>query len=112
MDEKRGEKRRRRRRAKAAYGDVDVKAPNIAGATGGRTRTNMNKIFQKERGGERRGAPLFLLSQKGVVGRQNISSKESTLSHEYPAQRLCTIPRKAKGVRRGKKGERGGETFA
>ena len=27
-----------------------------------------------------------MLSQKGVVGRQNISSKESTPSHEYPAQ--------------------------
>ena len=85
MDEKRGEKRRRR--AKAAYGDVDVKAPNIAGPKGGPGRTtNMNKIFQKERGGERRGAPLFLLSQKGVVGRQNISSKESTPSHESAAQ--------------------------
>ena len=70
MDEKRGEKRRRRRRAKTAYGDVDVKAPNIAGRRAddpGLRTTNMNKIFQKERGREReeRSTSVFVVAKRG-----------------------------------------------
>ena len=74
-----------------------------------RRTTNMNKIFQKEREERREEHLCFCCRKKGSPDGKTFRRRKALPRTNTPRRigsRLCTIPRKAKGVWRGRK-ERG-----